>query len=235
VDAVSDFVRCSLAGTYWSARQSRCLACQEGAVCGGGKQVPLVAAGYYAPPVAANDTSFDGLSLYQCTVAGPCVGGVAGTCAGNMQGIGCSLCPKGYYVRQRLSGICEPCKGAASASYQQEQQLLGLALFVCLMVLPYLAYKNASTSIDASPGVAVPIVVFSASFTTVLTSVQTLMVWGTYTVDWPPAMRSLIDSLSFTTIDMSAFKVTVRPSFASNSSPCRPLRMLGGGELYPQD
>jgi hypothetical protein len=176
-------------------------------VCVGGKQVPLVAAGYYAPPVAANDTSFDGLSLYQCTVAGPCVGGVAGTCAGNMQGIGCSLCPKGYYVRQRLSGICEPCKGAASASYQQEQQLLGLALFVCLMVLPYLAYKKAARNIKNLPGVTVPLDVVLTSFTSMLTSVQTLMVWGTFSVDWPPAMRSLIDSLSFTTMDTGAFKV----------------------------
>uniref|UniRef100_A0A7S4S4N4 Leucine-binding protein domain-containing protein n=1 Tax=Alexandrium monilatum TaxID=311494 RepID=A0A7S4S4N4_9DINO len=164
---------------YDPSRTPACEPCPRGVACPGfGAELEL-RQGYYE--AAGGLDPFAGVWL--CRPAAACPGGLPGTCADKLEGLGCSICPDGQVLLGTEGGDmrCQECDGLNIALLV----FLPFAVLICLVCIYYLANDRVAIS---TGNVLACSIIFGLS----VTVVQVFGMLGQLMVPWPASIEKLV-------------------------------------------
>lgn len=168
-----------------------CLECPIGGTCVGTGDsatiVPQPVAGYYAR--SSNPEVF-----LECLTPFACPGGGIEVCGEGYEGDLCSDCMDGYFMRTGICNLCEPGHRVASV-------IAALMFVIIAVTLHYIANIDRSGSLMRSTTAA------AAEVQSTILFLQIFNLFLVIRVNWPSAIRQLMQWFSWVNIDLSVLSL----------------------------
>ncbi|CAE8604277.1 unnamed protein product, partial [Polarella glacialis] len=168
-----------------------CVGCPQGIDCPGGNDMPLQQAGFWAEVV--NEESRE-ISVFNCRNSLECVNGAFGSCALGRQNRACNDC-KDYHYKE--TGVCKECGEG------DKMPFIGLA--VCLVGLGILLTVFLKVDLSKQRLSYLTVIMTGGQL---ITAIQALGAIRQLAIIWVEPVKSVMDALSFITLDIDVMKAT---------------------------